>query len=293
MTIHEFTPPEAAFTAEQMMATGVRAKLTAQELRPGLTVLSGSGANISVLNDADGKIMVDSGFAVSRPEIEAALARISDGPVRFLISTHFHFDHTDGNEWIHETGATLIAERHTWLRMRQPQSIPAFRSVRPPAPFKALPTIAFEQQMDMQLKDERIFLKRYAPAHTDSDIAVYFDRHDVLHTADTWFNEIYPFVDVDGGGSVDGLIAASKENLKLAGRETLVVPGHGKVGTRADLVAFDEMLEDVQGTVAQLKARGLSFEEVLATHPTARYDGRCGNGFIPRELFVWMMYRGA
>jgi glyoxylase-like metal-dependent hydrolase (beta-lactamase superfamily II) len=202
---------EARFTGDQMLATGFHAILKAQELRSDLTVLFGSGANVLVPNDCEGVLMVDSGFANSRPEIEAELSAISR-PLRYLVNTHFHFDHTDGNAWLHEAGATIIAHSQTRLRLSIQQKIPAFRSERAASSKAALPEITFEQQMRIELGNESVLLKRHTPAHTDSDIADYFERLDVLHAGDTWFNDIYPFVDYDGGGSIDGHIAATRES---------------------------------------------------------------------------------
>ncbi|MFT4114340.1 MBL fold metallo-hydrolase [Silvibacterium sp.] len=292
MSVQQFSAPEAAFTAEQMMATGLHARIDTQELRHDITVLSGSGANIAVLNDREGKIMVESGFAISRPEIAVTLARISPHPVRLLINSHFHFDHTDGNAWLHDTGAEIVAESHTRMRMNRTQQVPAFRLVRAAVPYPALPGITFNHRMRIELKDESILLKRYGPAHTDGDIAIHFEQHDVLHTGDTWFHDIYPFVDFDGGGSIDGLIAAAKENLDLAGPRTLVVPGHGPVGNRQDLVDFYDMLTAVRSRVGDLKAAGLAFEDVLEQKPTERFDAKWGRGFIPAELFLWQIYQG-
>lgn len=292
MSIKTFSEPEAKFTAEQMLSTGIRANITALELRSDITVLSGSGANIVVLDDPEGKILVDSGFAVSRPELKTSLAAISPHQAKYLVNTHFHFDHTDGNEWLHEVGATIVSHAQTRLRLSLTQTIPAFRSVRRPSPVAALPTVTFEKQMQLEVRDETLLFKRYTPAHTDSDIAVYFERHDVLHTGDTWFNDIYPFVDYDGGGSIDGLIAATRENLELAGPKTLVVPGHGSVGTRDDLRDFYDMLLETRCEVALLKASGLPIENVLERRPASRFDAKYGQGFIPYDLFIYQVYEG-
>ncbi len=142
------------------------------------------------------------------------------------------------------------------------------------------------------LNGETIQLRRYTPAHTDSDISVHFERADILHTGDTWFNGMYPFADYNSGGSIDGMIAASSENLSLAGPETIVLCGHGDVGTRQDLVEYHEMLLSVRDSVAKLKARGSSLEEAIVARPTAPFDANRGDGFIPYDLFVAQVYRG-
>jgi glyoxylase-like metal-dependent hydrolase (beta-lactamase superfamily II) len=282
----------ALFNAEQMRANGVKANIASHTLRSGITVLSGSGGNIAVLSGPDGKVMVDSGFAASKTEIERALSLISDEPMRSLVNTHWHFDHTDGNEWIHEAGAVIIGHRNSRIRMQQEQAIPAFEVLLRPSSRGELPTVVFDKDLTLEFNDEQILLRRYTPSHTDSDISVYFERGDVLHVGDTWLNNIYPFIDCESGGSIDGMIAASLENLDLAGPDTIVVPGHGAIGNRDDLLEFHEMLVSVRSSVATLKANGATLEAVIAAHPTEPFDGKWGRSFIPADLFTANVYEG-
>jgi glyoxylase-like metal-dependent hydrolase (beta-lactamase superfamily II) len=282
----------ALFNAEQMRATGVKANIVSHTLRSGITVLSGSGGNIAVLNGPDGKVMVDSGFAVSQTEIETALSLISDEPVRSLVNTHWHFDHTDGNQWVYESGAVIIGHRNSRIRMQQKQAIPAFEVLLHPSSRSELPTVVFDNELTLELNDERILLRRYAPAHTDSDISVYFERADVLHVGDTWLNGIYPFIDCESGGNIDGVINASLKNLELAGPNTIVIPGHGAVGNRNDLLEFHEMVVGIRSRVATLKANGATIEAAIAAHPTEPFDDKWGRSFIPPELFTENVYEG-
>jgi glyoxylase-like metal-dependent hydrolase (beta-lactamase superfamily II) len=282
----------ALFNAEQMRATGVKANIVSHTLRSGITVLSGSGGNIAVLNGPDGKVMVDSGFAVSQTEIETALSLISDEPVRSLVNTHWHFDHTDGNQWVYESGAVIIGHRNSRIRMQQKQAIPAFEVLLHPSSRSELPTVVFDNELTLELNDERILLRRYAPAHTDSDISVYFERADVLHVGDTWLNGIYPFIDCESGGNIDGVINASLKNLELAGPNTIVIPGHGAVGNRNDLLESHEMVVGIRSRVATLKANGATIEAAIAAHPTEPFDDKWGRNFIPPELFTENVYEG-
>jgi glyoxylase-like metal-dependent hydrolase (beta-lactamase superfamily II) len=224
--------------------------------------------------------------------MEQALAGISDDPLKLLISTHWHFDHTDGNEWMHSTGATIISHSQTLDRMSHRQVIPEFEGIYPPSPRGALPTVTFEATKVLQVNGDELRLARHTPAHTDSDISVYFTGADILHTGDTWFNGIYPFIDYNTGGSIDGMIAASKENLEIAGRSTIVVPGHGVSGDRDDLAAFHQMLVDMRASIASLKRSGASAQEVLTRKPTTPYDKVWGSGFISPDLFTSLVYRG-
>jgi glyoxylase-like metal-dependent hydrolase (beta-lactamase superfamily II) len=283
---------EASVTTAQMRAGGAKAKLSVKPLRRNISMVSGSGGNVLALPGTEGKLIVDSGFATSKVQMEQAFAHISDDPLKFLISTHWHFDHTDGNEWMHAAGATIISHSKTLDRMSHRQVIPEFEGVYPPSPQGALPTVTFEHTKTLTVNGDKLRLARHTPAHTDSDISVYFTDADILHTGDTWFNSIYPFIDYNSGGSIDGLIAASKENLEIAGKSTIVVPGHGGAGGRNDLAAFHQMLVDMRTSIASMKQSGAPVQEVLARKPTKTYDKDWGSGFISPDLFTSLVYRG-
>jgi glyoxylase-like metal-dependent hydrolase (beta-lactamase superfamily II) len=283
---------EASLTGAQFRASGKTAKIQTRRLRGGLLVLMGSGGNIIVLPGADGKLTVDSGLATSEPQVKAALDAISPDPLRHLLNTHWHFDHTDGNEWMHRGGAVIVAHENTRKRMSQRQSIPAFSIDFDPSPAAALPTVLFSQTYELRSNGQRILMKRYTPAHTDSDVSVFFENANVLHTGDTWFNGYFPFIDYDSGGSIDGMIAASSENLQRTDADTIVVPGHGDVGSRTQLVSFHNMLLDVHARVSELKERGLPLAAAIAARPTASYDSALSGGFVSPELFTRLVYRG-
>jgi glyoxylase-like metal-dependent hydrolase (beta-lactamase superfamily II) len=283
---------KASITVAQMRASGATAKISILPVRNELRVLMGSGGNILVLPGADGQLAVDSGYATSRNQIAQALSTISGKPLRHLINTHWHYDHTDGNEWMHQAGGTIVAQERTRVRMSSRQEIPAFDAVLPPSPSGALPTVVFAQSHTVAVNGDLIRLLRYTPAHTDTDISVFFTKANVLHTGDTWFNGYYPFIDYNSGGSIKGLLAASKENLALADGRTIVIPGHGGVGSRQNLVEFDEMLMAIHDKVVTLKRSGDSLAAVVAAQPTLQFDAKWGGGFITPELFVDLIYRG-
>jgi glyoxylase-like metal-dependent hydrolase (beta-lactamase superfamily II) len=284
---------KAGITAAEMRAAGAMAKITALSLRNRVNLVMGSGGNILVTPGIDGQLAIDSGFATSQPQITAALGLISNEPLRHLINTHWHFDHTDGDAWMHAAGANIVAHAKTRLRMMSRSRIPAFDANLPPSPAGALPVLVFTHSHTVDLNGEVIQLKRYTPAHTDTDISVFFEHANVLHTGDTWFNGYYPFIDYDSGGSIRGLITASSENLSLADGDTIVVPGHGGAGRRRDLTEFHEMLTAIYDRVATLKKSGHSLDEVVASRPTARFDPKWGSGFIMPALFTELVYRGA
>ena len=283
---------KASLTGTEFRASGKSAEILTQRLRGNISVLMGSGGNIIALPGTEGLLTVDSGLATSRAQIRTALDAMSPDPVRHLLNTHWHFDHTDGNEWMHLAGATIVAHENTRKRMSQRQAIPAFSIVLDPSPAAALPTVVFSQSQELKLNGETILMKRYTPAHTDSDVSVFFESANVLHTGDTWFHGYYPFIDYDSGGSIDGMIAASSENLERTDAQTLVLPGHGEIGSRTDLIAFHEMLVDVRGRISSLKNNGLSLPGIIAARPTEKYDKSLAGGFVSPDLFARLVYRG-
>lgn len=283
---------EANLTTAQMRLGGKLAKLSVRKLRDNVSVISGSGGNVVVLTGPGGKLAVDSGFATSRSQMSRAMQCISPEPLEFLINTHWHFDHTDGNEWMHAAGAKILAHSKTRARMQRTQYIPEFEGVFPPSTPSALPAITFETTKNLDVFGQKIRLYRYTPAHTDTDISVFFTEADVLHTGDSFFSGSYPFIDYNSGGNIDGMIAACRESLALAGPSTIVVCGHGSAGSRREILAFQEMLEEVRESVANLKKSGALLQEVIARKPSARYDEKWGGGFISPALFTSLVYRG-
>ena len=278
--------------AEKMRASGASASISVETLRRNSNVLLGSGGNIAVLSGRDGKLLVDAGFATSQKQISGVLDQINIDPVRHLISTHWHFDHTDGNEWVHEAGATIIGHENTRVRFSARQEIPEFNGIFPPSPLGARPTVLFSNEKSLEVNGETLQLQHYAPAHSDSDISVRFLQANILHTGDTWFNGVYPFIDYHNGGSLDGMLAASARNLQMSNSQTLIVPGHGPVGNKMQLAEYDSMLRDVRDKVASLKKQGRSIQETIAACPSSIYDAKWGVGLVPSAAFVALVYAG-
>ena len=256
------------------------------KLRNNISVLEGSGGNVAVLTGPDGKVLVDAGISVSRARMTKALAGLSNDPITHLINTHWHFDHADGNTWLHELGAKIIAQENTRKYLSQVQRVEDwdYNFLRLPA--SGLPTEVFARERNLKLNGASIELKYYGPAHTDCDISVTFAEADVVHVGDTFWNGIYPFIDYSTGGSIDGMIAASDANLAATTDKTIIIPGHGKpVSNRAELKAFRDMLVGVRENVAKLKKQG----RIAGRNGRRQADRplRCGLGTVrhrPRLL---------
>ncbi|TCL71376.1 MBL fold metallo-hydrolase [Rhizobium sp. BK251] len=267
--------------------------IVTHKLRNNISVLEGSGGNIVVLTGPDGKVLIDAGIGVSRPQITEALAALGGDPITHLVNTHWHFDHADGNEWLHSAGAKIIAQENTRKHLSEVQRVEDWDYNFLPSSAGALPTEVFADEHHLKLNGASIDLKYYGPAHTDSDISVRFAEADVIHLADTYWNGIYPFIDYSTGGSIDGTIAASEANLAATTDQTIIISGHGKpVSNRAELQEFRDMLVTIRDNVAKLKQQGKSRDETVAAKPTAAFDAKWGQFVIDPAFFTRLVYEG-
>lgn len=269
-----------------------KSEVTVEPLRGNLSVLFGSGGNIIVLNGPDGKLLVDAGIAVSKDKIQAALDRISAEPIKYLINTHWHWDHTDGNEWVHNQGATIIAQENVLKRLSATTRVDDWDYTFQPWPTGGRPTVTFKTEKTLKFDGETVLMKNLGPGHTDGDAFVYFPKADVLVLGDTFWNGIYPFIDNGVGGGIDGMIRWVNASLTLATDKTIIVPGHGPVGNKAQLTEFRDMLVTIRSNVAALKNRGKSLSEIIAAKPTAAYDAKWGNFVIDPAFFTRLVYAG-
>src|SRR5271167_1356826 len=269
------------------------APLTIQNLRRNITVLLGAGGNIAVLTGPDGKLLVDAEIVTARPNVEKALASINSDPIKQLINTHWHFDHTGGNEWVHEAGASILAHENTSKHLSKATRVEGnWQYTFPAAPAGAIPSTVFQDEHTLHANNTTLKLKHYQPAHTDSDISVHFVEADILHTGDTFWNRDYPFIDYGTGGSIDGHIRAAEANIAAVTDKTIVIPGHGAVGGKADLILFRDVLVEIRDKVDALKKQGKPLPEVIAAKPGARYDAVWGKLFQNPSDFVALVYQG-
>lgn len=268
------------------------AKITVQTLRRDISVLLGPGGNIAVLTGPDGKLLVDAEIVTARPNVSAALASINADPIKQLINTHWHFDHTGGNEWLHEAGASILAQENTRKHLAEDTHVEGWKHTFPAAPAGAIPSAVFKDDHTLHINGSTLILKHYLPAHTDSDISVHFAEADIFHAGDTFWNRDYPFIDYSTGGSINGQIRAAEANIAKVTNKMIVIPGHGAVGGRSDLILFRDVLVEIRDKVAALKKQGKPLAEVVAAKPGARYDAEWGNLFMTPSAFVALVYQG-
>jgi len=280
------TPDRLAAMRQQMGA----APLKTLKLSDNINMLYGPGGNMAALSGPDGHVLVDSSVAAVAPKILETLRGFADKPLRVLINTHWHFDHTDGNGVLHEAGALIIAHENTRKRLSTPQEIKVMGLHFDPSPDSFLPQQTFRDSHELFFNKETMALGHFAPAHTDTDIYIHYRNANVLHVGDLWFNGVYPLIDGSSGGNIGGMVAAADVALKLADSQTKIVPGHGPLGDKAALERYRDMLATVRDRVSKLKREGKSLEESIAAKPTADLDATWNKGGIKADQFVTLAY---
>jgi len=286
------------------LLASMRAKFNAvpmetQKLADNVTMFDGPGGSVVVLNGPDGKFVVDTFVAPAWPRLKEALNGLGNAPLKYVINTHWHFDHTDNNAPLHAAGATVLAHENTKKRMSEPHDLPIlYRGADgtlaglhfDPSPAEALPQQTFAARSKLQANGETLVLQHVAPAHTDSDIYVHFQKANVISMGDLFFNGMYPYIDPGTGGKITGMIAAADKILLLADKHTKIVAGHGPFGNKTDLTKSRDMLITSRERVQKLKFAGKSAQEAVAEKPFADLDPFWGNGIINSDQWVQIVY---
>ncbi|MEO6064218.1 MAG: MBL fold metallo-hydrolase [Lysobacterales bacterium] len=277
--------PMSAFAQQDFSAVEIKTA----PLRGGTHMLTGAGGNIVASVGTDGVFIIDDQFAPLADKIVAALAKLSDKPPRLVINTHWHGDHTGGNESFGKAGAVIVAHDNVRKRMSAGQLLRGENV--PPASPDALPLVTFASDVSLHLNGDDVHVWHVAHAHTDGDALVKFEKANVLHMGDIYFNGLYPFIDAESGGSIGGVLAAIDRGLTLSDKHTIVVPGHGPVSTRAELAAYGAMYKDYRDRIAALKREGKTLAEIIALKPTAATDDTLGKAFIKPEELVASIFK--
>jgi len=257
------------------------------ELAPGLYMLMGSGGNLGLSIGADGAFLVDDQFAPLTPKIMAAIRAVTREPVRFVLNTHWHGDHTGGNENLGRAGALIVAHENVRRRMN-PQEFRDLIGRSQQAPDAALPVITFNDAANFHWNGENIRVFHVERAHTDGDVIVIFTNANVIHMGDTFFNGRYPFIDLESGGGMNGVLDAADRVLALARPDTKIIPGHGEVAGPAELRAYRDMITTVRDRVQQLIVQGMTEDQVVGAKPTQDLDARWGTA---SERFVRAIFQ--
>jgi cyclase len=261
-----------------------------QNLTENIFQLSGPGGNIVVLTGPDGKLMGDTFVAPAWPKLKATLDGLGTEPLKTAIDTHWHFDHADNNGPLRAAGATVVAHENTKKRMSETHQLAVINVHTVPSPPDALPQQTFKQSHKLRMNGEVVTLTHLPPAHTDGDIYLHFQKANIVQTGDVFFNGMYPYIDGGTGGSVSGMIAASTALLAVVDDKTKIVPGHGPLGNKADLVKYRAMLTEVRARLQKVKSSGKSLEEAVAAKPLEGLEDAWGKGLFNNDAFVQMAY---
>ncbi len=258
----------------------------------GLYMLVGAGGNIGLFAGEDGVFMIDDQFADLSPRITAAVEELAGRPVDVLFNTHWHFDHTGGNENFGKAGAMIFAHDNVRVLMSEPQTLARFGAELPAAPKVALPVVTFGEIMQFHLNGDTVRAVHVPNAHTDGDVILYFENANAVHTGDVYITLGYPFIDAQHGGHIDGLINGVGQVLEWSDEETKIMPGHGTLSNREEIREFHDMLVECRGRVQALLDEGKTAGEIVASSPLADLDARWSSGFIDGEEFTRAILSG-
>lgn len=256
----------------------------------GIYMLMGAGGNIGVSAGEDGVFLIDDQFAPLNKKILDAVAKISNRPIRFLLNTHWHGDHTGGNELMGKAGVLIVAHDNVRKRLSGEQFIEYFNQRTPASPKEALPIVTFNDTVTFHYNGEEIHVFHVEPAHTDGDSVIHFRRTNVVHTGDVYSSATYPFIDVDNGGSVNGMITAADRILKIVNPDTKIIPGHGPLSNVKGLRDYRDMLSTIRDRILSSIRAGMNVEQIVASKPTAEFD-ESKKGGRPPEDFVKVLHK--
>jgi glyoxylase-like metal-dependent hydrolase (beta-lactamase superfamily II) len=286
---HNFPP--GGLVAQARIAYESTPLLTAQ-IRSGVFVFAGAGGNLTTIMGSPGGTIVDTGYGPRVAEIEDAVAGVLGRMPRWVINTHWHFDHTDGNTAFAAAGATILAHANSRARLSTSQYVASLSWRISASPRKAWPSLTFDHPFTLDIGTEELHLLPQAPAHTDGDVAVFLSQANVLVTGDLFTHRSYPVIDESSGGSLRGMIEAIENLLPMIDKDTLLVPGHGAVTNRAGLAAFLDMLRSIEDRVLVLVEAQREIPEIAAARPTADFDSVWGRGYVTGAHFTRMALAG-
>ena len=282
-----FMGQTGAYSATQDFAN---VQIRTEKVADNVFMLIGAGGNIGLSAGKDCVFMIDTSYAPLANKIKAAIATVSGKSIQYVVNTHWHQDHTGGNENFAKAGSVVVAHENVRKRVSTEQFIKFLKRTVPPLPESALPVITFSQDVTFHLNGNEIFVFHIERAHSDGDAIVHFKNSNVIHMGDIYFNGMYPFIDLSAGGSINGMIAAVDRILQLCDQNTKVIPGHGHLSNKAELQEHLKMLVAVRDRITREIKAGKPLDAVIASQPTRDLDLVWGKGFMKPDLFVKIVY---
>ncbi|HYJ38622.1 MAG TPA: MBL fold metallo-hydrolase [Chitinophagaceae bacterium] len=273
--------PILALTQENFDSVSIKTS----KITNSVYMLEGAGGNIGVLVGNDGVIIVDDQFGPLTEKIKKAISAISDKPVKFVINTHYHLDHAGGNPNFGGEGAIIVSHENTRKRLSTDQFIAAFKMEQKALTYEGLPKITFTESITFNLNGETVQVIHVKNAHTDGDAIIYFKEANVLHSGDVFVRYGLPFIDQQNGGSIDGMISASDKILVTSNEKTAIIPGHGQLSGKKDVLDFKKMLQTVRGRVADGIKKGKTLDAIISSDP-----GRGYTSVFDKAAFVNTIY---
>ena len=274
---------------ESKTAQAPKQDITTQDLGGGFYMLLGPGGNIGVSVGEDGVFVIDDKFSRFADQIVGQIRAITDAPIRYVINTHYHGDHSGANAEMKDTGAVVVAHENVRKRMGMSFENKAFGQTIQATDAKLWPDLTYSENATFHFNGQTVHAIHTPNAHTDGDSILYFEEANILHMGDNFFFGLFPYIDVDGGGSISGMIASHARALELINDETKVIPGHGPLAVKADLIKTQEMLKTIEKRVKEEIARGATLEDILKKAILADYAEFAS--FIDEDTMVKIAYR--
>lgn len=267
--------------------------VTITRIKNNIHLVQAGGGNIAVSIGDQGVFMVDNGLSDKNEAVKNAIKSLSDKEVIMLMNTHWHFDHTGNNSYFGSEGATIIAHDNVRTRLKEGGEIKAFNKIIDPAPMEALPMLTYKSEVTVHLNGSPAKIISLDPAHTDGDSIVNWPSENIVHTGDIFFNGFFPFIDKDSGGSLRGMVKAVDKIMAMVDDDTVIIPGHGPLATKSDLVSYQKMLKILADRLTTARAQGKGKEDWVSNNPLSDLEEEWGDGFLDLATFtplIWDAY---
>lgn len=267
-----------------------KVEIKPQKVNDKIYMLTGAGGNIGILIGEDGVFMIDNQYAPLSDKIKASIKDITEQPIKYILNTHWHFDHSGGNVNLNTPELTLVAHENVKIRLENDQHVDPFGWDIKALANEGLPELTFSDKMTLYLNEEEVMLIHPEKAHTDGDAITFFKTSNVIHAGDVFVRYGFPFIDASSGGSIDGIIEGLNTIISISDENTKIIPGHGELAKRSDVVEVRNMLEETAAVLKREIAKGTSVDDIINANPLAKWEERWSNSFITSKIFIQLVH---